>query len=459
MTKVPPQNLEAEQSVLGGLMIDPAALDRIIDVINENDFYKTAHKKIFSKIKDLKNAGKDVDLITVTAALKDSGDLDNIGGSAYIATLIDVTPSSANIESYAEIVKEKSMLRRLIEVCGEATEKAYAQEFEDTDAFLNETESKIFSVVEKGRNAELTHVKDVVKASLDRLEFLYNNKSDITGVPSGFKDLDRITAGFQPGELIIVAARPSMGKTAFVLNIAQHTVLREKKSVAFFSLEMGQEQLMMRMLGSETKVNLSDLRVGRVPDAIWPKLIEVASKFAEASLYIDDTSGISPYEIKAKARRLKSQKGLDMIVVDYLQIMDLKMKVESRERAIAEMSKNMKQLAKELHIPVVILSQLNRGVEGRNDRRPMLSDLRESGSIEQDADLVMMLYREEYYDKENTEARGKAEVIIGKHRNGGLGVVHLAWLGQYSTFANLAPQDMMPAGPPLVGTPRPFATV
>ncbi len=440
-TKLPPQNLEAEQSVLGGIMIDPNALGRVIDIIIDEDFYKAANRKIFQAVVGLTHKNQPVDLLTVTSYLRDSGELELIGGASYLATIIDQTPSSANITSYAEMIKEKSTLRKLIDICGSAVEAAYAQDFEDVDRFLNETESEVFKIAEKSKSSGLVPVSSIIKGSLDKIELLYNQKTDMTGVSSGFVDLDKFTNGFQPSDLIIIAARPSMGKTAFVLNIAQHVALREKKSVAFFSLEMSQEQVMMRMLGSEAHVNLSDLRVGRVADSVWPKLINVANKFSEAPLYIDDTSGISPYEVRAKCRRLKAQKGLDLVIVDYLQIMDLKTKVESRERAIAEISRNMKALAKELKVPVLVLSQINRGVEGRTDRRPMLSDLRESGSIEQDADIVMMIYRDEYYDRENNDNKGQAEIIIGKQRNGPVGSAKLAWLSNLSTFANLAPGD------------------
>jgi replicative DNA helicase len=443
-TKLPPQNLEAEQSVLGGIMIDPNALGRVIDVIGEADFYKAANRKIFMSVLSLTQRNQPVDLLTVTSSLRDAGDLDAIGGAAYLATIIDQTPSSANIANYAEMVKEKSTLRKLIEICGDAVEKAYDQQFEDVDKFLNETESEVFKIAEKSKSSGLVPASSLIKQSLDKIEYLYNQKSAMIGVPSGFTDLDKFTSGFQAGDLIIIAARPSMGKTAFCLNIAQHVAIREKKAVAFFSLEMSQEQVMMRMLGSEAHVNLSDLRIGRVADSVWPKLINVANKFSEAPLYIDDTSGISPYEVRAKCRRLKTQVGLDMVIVDYLQIMDLKVKVESRERAIAEISRNMKALAKELKVPVIVLSQINRGVEGRTDRRPMLSDLRESGSIEQDADIVMMIYRDEYYDRENPENKGQAEIIIGKQRNGPVGSAKLAWLSHLSTFANLSPSDGNP---------------
>ncbi len=441
MTKVPPQNLEAEQSVLGGIMVDPDALDKVVDIINENDFYKSAHKKIYLGITSLRQKNQPVDLLTITSWLRDSGDLDHIGGTSYLATIIDLTPSSANIIHYAEIVKEKSTLRRLIDTCSNIVERSYSQDFDDIDKFLNESESGVFQIAEKSKKAGLIPASLIIKASLDRIEYLYNQKAAITGLATGFTEFDKMTSGLQPGDLVIIAARPSMGKTAFALNIAQNVSLREKKSVAFFTLEMSQEQVMMRMLASEARVNLGDLRTGRVPDSFWPRLINVASKFSEAPLYIDDTSSISPYEVRAKARRLKAQKGLDLIMVDYLQIMDLKTKVESRERAVSEISRNMKALAKELSVPVVVLSQINRGVEGRNDRRPMLSDLRESGAIEQDADVVAMIYRDEYYDRDSADNKGQAEVIIGKQRNGPVGVCKVAFLGQYGTFANLAAPD------------------
>jgi replicative DNA helicase len=438
ISKLPPQNLEAEQSVLGGIMVDPEALDRIVDIINEADFYKAAHKVIFNVVMSLRQKNQPVDLLTVTSALRDSGNLDMVGGTAYIASIIDSTPSSANISYYAELVRDKATLRRLIDTCSQILERAYAQEFDEMDKFLNEAEAEVFQVAQKSKKSGLLPAGQIIKASLDKIEQLYNQKAAVTGVSTGFVDFDKMTSGLQPGDLVIIAARPSMGKTAFALNIAQHAALREKKSVAFFSLEMGREQVMMRMLASEAKVNLSDLRTGRVPDSFWPRLINVASKFSEAPLYIDDTSGISPYEVRALCRRLKAQRNIDLIMVDYLQIMDLKSKVESRERAVAEIARTMKSLARELNVPVVVLSQINRGVEGRTDRRPMLSDLRESGAIEQDADVVAMIYRDEYYDRDSQDNKGMAEVIIGKQRNGPVGVCKLAFMSQYGTFANLA---------------------
>jgi len=435
--RIPPQNLDAEQSILGGLMLDPLAYDLVSNVLTEDDFYKVAHRKIYNVIAELYAKSQPVDIITVSNLLIDRKDLDAIGGPGYLAEVMNATPTAAHIESYAKIVHEKAILRKLIHVSGEIVEKAYSESYESVEAFMDEVEGQVFNIAEKKNTTGLVGAAELIKESINRLTELAERKSDITGVATGFNELDKMTAGFQPGELIIVAARPSMGKTAFSLNIAQHVVLREKKSLAYFSVEMGKEQLMMRVLASEAKINLSDLRNGALADNAWPRLIDKASKMAEARLYIDDTSAISPFEIRAKCRRLKAQHGLDMIMIDYLQLMELKTKVESRERAVSEISKTLKSIAKELHIPVIALAQLNRGVEGRSDRRPMLSDLRESGSIEQDADVIMMIFREDYYDRDNPEIRGLSEIIIGKHRNGPVGTVKLRWESNIGRFSNL----------------------
>jgi replicative DNA helicase len=320
--------------------------------------------------------------------------------------------------------------------------------------FLDGVESEVFSVAEQRATTGLVEASDLVKASLEKLEELYNNSAAITGVPSGFEELDGMTAGFQPGEMTILAARPSMGKTALSLNIAMNAALREDKKVAYFSVEMAKESVMMRMLASEARIPMSHLRVGQLDERAWPKLIHTAAKMSEAPIFIDDTSGISPFEIRAKARRLKAKHGLDMIMIDYLQLMGLKQKMDSREREVSEISKTLKAIAKELQVPVIALAQLNRGVEGRSDRRPMLSDLRESGSIEQDADIIMMIYREDYYDRDNPEIKGVAEIIIGKQRNGPTGVVKLRWQPEYGIFSNLLQQDMGPQ-PPTPSAPPP----
>lgn len=435
--RIPPHNLEAEQSILGGLMVDPYAWDQVSSVLSENDFYKASHRKIYSAIAELQAKSQPVDIITVSNLLTDKKDIDAIGGPAYLAEVMNATPTAAHIESYAKIVQEKALLRTLIHMSGEIVEKAYEESYESVEGFLDEVEGKIFSVAEKKKTQGLVGAAELIKDSMNRLTELFENKTEFTGIRSGFTELDKLTSGFQAGEMTIIAARPSMGKTALSLNIAQNVVLREKKSLAYFSVEMGKEQLMMRMLASEARVNLSDLRIGNLSDSAWPRLIDKASKMAEARLFIDDTSGISPYEIRAKCRRLQSQHGLDMIMIDYLQLMDLKQKVESRERAVSEISKTLKAIAKELRVPVIALAQLNRGVEGRSDRRPMLSDLRESGSIEQDADVIMMLYREDYYDRDNPDVKGVSEVIIGKQRNGPTGTVRLRWEGQIGRFSNL----------------------
>jgi replicative DNA helicase len=437
--RVPPHNLDAEVSILGGLMVDPYAWDQVGGAVSEDDFYKAAHLKIFHAIQDLYVRSQPVDIITVSNYLTEKKEIDAIGGASYLAEVMNNTPTSAHIATYAKIVKEKALLRRLIHVSGEIVEKAYGDSYADVESFLDEVESQIFSIGEK-KQSGLVGAAELIKVSIDRLTELSSRPPGaVVGISSGFKGLDAMTSGFQPGEITIIAARPSMGKTAFSLNIAQHAAIRENKYVAYFSVEMAKEQMMMRMLASEARVGLGDLRNGSVNDNAWPRLIDKASKMAEANIFIDDTSGISPFEIRAKCRRLKAQHGLDMIIIDYLQLMDLKQKVESRERAVSEISRSLKALAKELEIPVIALAQLNRGVEGRSDRRPMLSDLRESGSIEQDADVIMMLYRDDYYDRDNPDAKGHAEVIIGKQRNGPTGTVKLRWEATIGRFSD--PED------------------
>ncbi|HPI39596.1 MAG TPA: replicative DNA helicase [Pseudobdellovibrionaceae bacterium] len=439
MAKLPPQNLEAEQSILGALMLEPEAFDQVGDLLVPEDFYLPVHHKTFSAIRELHQNTQAIDIITVTNLLEKRGELASIGGPDFLVSLLDKTISAANVKAYAQIVKDKSLLRRVIHTSTEIIEEAYEQDFPDVSSFIDRTEGKILKIGETKSKTGLIGSMEIVKSSIQRIEELYKQKADFTGVASGFTELDKMTYGFHPGEFTIIAARPSMGKTAFSLNIAQHVAFRLKKTVAYFSLEMGKESLMMRILSSESKVNMSDMRSGRIADSAWPNLINSASMISEAPLYIDDTSGLSPFEIRSRCRRLKSEFGLDLVMIDYLQLMDLKIKVESRERAVSEISKSLKSLSKELQIPVVALAQLNRGVEGRSDRRPMLSDLRESGSIEQDADVIMMLYRDDYYDKEDPEKQGHAEVIIGKQRNGPTGTVKLKFEAKYNRFVNAEP--------------------
>lgn len=454
--RLPPQNLEAEKSILGGLMLDQEAWDEVSELIVEEDFYKPSHRKIYSAIRELHRREMPADLLTVSNLLMERGELESVGGAAALAEMSELTPSTANIASYAKIVHEKSLLRKVIQAGQEFVDKSYAQEFESMDSFLDTLEAKIFQLAENKVANGLTDASELVKLSLEKIESLYASQMMVTGVASGFSELDDLTAGFHPGELTILAARPSMGKTALSLNIALHAALNEKKKVAYFSVEMGKEQVMVRMLASTSKIRLSDLRVGKIDDRAWPRLINTAASLSETGLFIDDTSGISPFEIRAKARRMKAQHGLDMIMIDYLQLMSMKNRMESREREVSEISKLLKSIAKELQVPVIALAQLNRGVEGRSDRRPMLSDLRESGSIEQDADVIMMIYREDYYDRDNPEIKGVAEVIIGKQRNGPTDTVKLKWVPDYGLFENLVrgPESPMPSGPPPQG-PQP----
>lgn len=458
-SRLPPQNINAEQSVLGGLMLEQDAWDHVSDLLTENDFYKPSHRTIYAALRELHRRGQPTDLVTISNFLMQTHQLDTIGGPAYLAEMMDQTPSTVNIKNYAQIVRDKSVLRKIISTGADFIDKAYGQNFADIDGFLNEVESSIFQIAEMSTSQDLVDASQLVKLSLERLEQLYANKGDVTGLSSGFFELDKITAGFQPGELIIVAARPSMGKTAFSLNLALAAGLRNKRSVAYFSVEMGKEQVMMRMLASEARISLSQLRSGNIEEHAWPKLINTAAKMSESQIFIDDTSGISPFDIRAKARRMKARHGLDLIIVDYLQLMSMKQKVESREREVSEISKLLKGLARELKIPVIALAQLNRGVEGRSDRRPLLSDLRESGSIEQDADVIMMLFREDYYDRDTPEIKGLAEVIIGKQRNGPTGVVKLRWRPEYGLFEDNIEQQTSPLPPPplLRSSPAPSA--
>lgn len=446
--RIPPQNIEAEQSILGSLMLEKEAWDQVADVISANEFYKPAHAKIYAAIDELHRKNQPVDLITVSNLLSSKGELELVGGADYLVDLVNRTISAANVQSYAKIVRDKSLLRRIIASSSSLIEKAYDEDFVDVESFLDLAEGEFYKLGETKKTEGLMSAIEVVKSSVVKIEELYKRKSDVTGVPTGFTMLDKMTSGMQPGELIIIAARPSMGKTAFSLNLAQHMALRAQKTVAYFSLEMGRDAVMMRVLASEARINMKDIRSGKIPDHVWPKLINVAGQVSDSKLYIDETSGVSPFEVRARARRLKAQVGLDCIIIDYLQLMDLKQKVDSRERAVAEISKALKSLAKELEVPILALAQLNRGVEGRSDRRPMLSDLRESGSIEQDADVIMMLYRDDYYDKDDPEKAGQAEVIIGKQRNGPTGTVKLKWEAEFGRFKDAEHEHPHPLPPP-----------
>jgi replicative DNA helicase len=439
--KVPPQNMEAEQSVLGGILLDNHSLNTVLEVLSGPDFYTEGHRKIFNAITDLSERGEPSDLITLSNILKDRKQLDQVGGMAYLASLVDSVPSAANISYYSRIVKEKAILRNLIATATEILQKTY-NAGADVDAVLDEAEHAIFEISENKIRPSFYTMKEVVKDSFRTIEKLAERKELITGVPTGFDKIDEITSGLQKSDLIIIAGRPSMGKTAFALNIAQNAALKSGIPVAVFSLEMAKEQLVFRMLASEARVDSQRLRKGFLGETDWPKLVKASSELSEAAIYIDDSPAITVLEMKAKSRRLKADAGLGLIILDYLQLMKGGAYKESREQEISEISRSLKALAKELSVPIVALSQLNRKVEDRTNRRPQMADLRESGAIEQDADVIAFIYRDEVYNKaEDNPDKGIAEIIIGKQRNGPTGTVKLAFLEKYTCFENLARPD------------------
>ncbi len=436
--KLPPQNLEAEQSILGGILLENGSINAALEIIGENDFYSEAHRKIFSVVAELADNNEPVDLITLGNALKNRSLLDAIGGVAYLASLVDNVPSAANVANYAKIVKEKAVLRGLIGSATDIINSCY-ETGSDIDEVLDKAEHSIFEISENKIRPSFHPMKDIVRDSFKAIEELFARKELITGVPTGFDKIDDMTSGLQNSDLIIIAGRPSMGKTAFALNIAQHAALETQIPVAIFSLEMSKEQLAFRMLASEARVDSQRLRKGFLGETDWPKLTGAAGRLSEAPLFIDDTPAISVLEMKAKSRRLKADQGLGLIVVDYIQLMRAGGNTNSREQEISEISRSLKALAKELRVPVIALSQLNRKVEDRPNRRPQMADLRESGAIEQDADVIAFIYRDEVYNKaDDNPDKGVAEIIIGKQRNGPTGSVKLAFLDKFTTFENLA---------------------
>ncbi|MCX7843427.1 MAG: replicative DNA helicase [Clostridia bacterium] len=433
--RLPPQNVEAEQSVLGSMLIDNDVIPAIAEVLKSEDFYREDHREIFDSILDLFNNSKPIDVITVSEQLKLRGTLDNIGGLEYLINIASAVPTTANAKHYAKIVEEKSILRRLIKASSDIVNMSY-EAAEELSFILDRAEKSVFDVLQNRNPKGFAPIKDVLFEAFNRLEELYNNKGYITGIPTGFVDLDYKTAGLQNSDLVLIAARPAMGKTSFVLNIAQYAAVHAKVPVAIFSLEMSKEQLVNRMLCSEAMVDSHRMRTGKLEDDDWEKIARALGPLSEAPIYIDDTPGLSVTEIRSKCRRLKLEKNLGLVVIDYLQLMQGRGKNENRQQEISEISRSLKILAKEINVPVVTLSQLSRAAETRTDHRPILSDLRESGAIEQDADIVMFLYRDDYYNQD-TEKKNIAEVIISKHRNGSTGTVELAWLGQFTKFANL----------------------
>ncbi len=440
--RVPPHSIESEQSVLGGLLLDNAAWDRIADFVSEDDFYRYDHRIIFQHIVKLINGSRPADVITVFEALSTSGKAEEVGGLSYLNALAQNTPSAANIRRYAEIVRDRGVLRKLITVADEISGAAFHPQGKEVKQMLDEAESKIFAIAEEGaRGAQgFQEIQPLLTQVVERIDELYSrdSNSDITGVPTGFADLDRMTSGLQPGDLVIVAGRPSMGKTAFSINIGENVAIESGLPVAVFSMEMGGTQLAMRMLGSVGRLDQHRLRTGRLVDEDWPRLTHAIQKMNDAQLYIDETPALSPIELRARSRRLARQCGkLGLIIIDYLQLMSGNGGSSSENRAteISEISRSLKGLAKELNCPVIALSQLNRSLEQRPNKRPVMSDLRESGAIEQDADVILFIYRDEVYNPDSPD-KGTAEIIIGKQRNGPIGAVRLTFLGQYTKFEN-----------------------
>ncbi len=439
--RLPPQNIEAEQCVLGGILLDNSVLPKIIEILGPDDFYKEAHAILYRALLDLFDKNEPQDLVTVHNYLKAQGQLDAVGGPAYLAELSETLPMAFNVTSYAKIVRDKAILRRLIQKTSAIAELAY-EEAGEVDDVLEAAEAAIFEISQSKINQAFAPIRGILKSSIKKLEDLYERKELITGVPTGFTELDNMTAGLQPSDLIIIAGRPSMGKTAFALNIAQYAAIEHGIPVAIFSLEMSREQLALRMLCSEAKVNAQKVRTGFLAESDWPKLIRAASHLSEARIFIDDTPALSVLEMRAKARRLKSEHNLGLVIVDYLQLMRGRHGAERREQEISEISRSLKAMAKELNVPVVALSQLNRKVEDRPNKRPQMSDLRESGAIEQDADVIAFIYRDEVYNRpkegEENPNKGIAEIIVGKQRNGPTGTIKLTFIARYSCFANLA---------------------
>ncbi|MCX8031558.1 MAG: replicative DNA helicase [Thermodesulfovibrionales bacterium] len=435
--KLPPQNIEAEQSVLGAIILDNEALPKAMEILDgSEDFYKEAHKKIYKAMLDLFEKGEPIDIITLSSYLTKNGELEKIGGIHYLSLLVNNLLTSANIKYHCKIVREKALLRNLLNTSMHIISKIYEDDL-DADEMIDYAEKKIFDIAEKRIKTSFANFKDLVKDTFRIIENLYNKKEIVTGVPSGFKDLDEKTCGFQKGDLIIIGGRPAMGKTAFALNIAQHVAINMRVPVAIFSLEMTKEQLVLRMLCSEGMVSSSNIRKGFLSKEDKSKLINAAARLAEAPIFIDDSSGITVLEIRAKARRLKLEyKDLGLIIIDYLQLMRSRGSFERREQEISDISRSLKALAKELKVPVIALSQLNRGVEQRPNKRPVLADLRESGAIEQDADVIIFLYRESAYNKNNITIKNKAEILLEKQRNGPTGVIPLTYLADYTRFVD-----------------------
>ena len=435
--KLPPHSIEAEQAVLGGLMIDNGAWDRVGDVITEDDFYRRDHRQIFRAIAKLSEAGMPCDAVTISEELAKHNELEQIGGLAYLGTLAKNTPTAANIKAYAEIVRERAILRQLISVSTEIGNSAFNPEGRDSGELLDLAERLVFQIAEKGAKHRKGYVgvKELLVKAVDRIDQLFQLDSHITGVPTGFNDFDEQTAGLQPSDLIIIAGRPSMGKTTFAMNLAENAIIKQQVPTLVFSMEMPGEQLVMRMMSSLGHIDQHKIRTGKLNDSDWPRITSTVGMLSEAPLFIDDTPALTPSDLRARARRVMREHGLGLIVIDYLQLMQSSKGGENRATEISEISRSLKALAKELNVPVVALSQLNRSLEQRPNKRPVMSDLRESGAIEQDADVIVFIYRDEVYNQDSPE-KGTAEIIIGKQRNGPIGTVRLTFNGRYTRFDN-----------------------
>ncbi len=435
VNKVMPNDTLAEQAVLGSMLADKDAVMSAVEVLKPDDFYREDHKEIYAAMFELYSLGKHIDSITLADQLKLRGTLEKVGSRQYIAMLIDNVPTTLNVENYVKIVEEKSVIRQLIKTGQEILQMGYAQT-EEVDAIIEQTEKKVFDVLQNRNTKNYSSIKEILITAFDTIENMYQNKNKVSGIESGFIDLDAKISGLNPSDLLIVAARPAMGKSSFVLNIATYVAMHQKTPVMIFSLEMSKEQMVNRILASESEIDSMKLRNADLTSEDWLKLGASSGKLSEIPLYIDDTPGLSSAELRAKCRKAKLEKDIGLVIVDYLQLMESKTKSQSRQQEISEISRSLKILAKELQVPVIALSQLSRASEARADHKPMLSDLRESGSIEQDADIVMFIHREDYYDPD-TEKKNVAEIIIAKNRSGSTGTVELAWLGQYTKFANL----------------------
>lgn len=440
--KVPPHSIEAEQSLLGGLMLDHQSWDKIADVISEPDFYRKDHRLIFAAIASLAEEANPCDVVTVSECLDNRGELESAGGLEYLASLANETPGAANARSYAKILRERSMLRSLISAGNEISGAAFTTDGRTASEIVDEAERLVFEIAESGSRGRsgFKALKHILPEAVDRIDVLHQSDGDITGIPTGYNEFDKLTAGLQPGELIVIAGRPSMGKTTLALNIAENAAIGSKVPTAIFSMEMPSQQLAFRMISSLGRVDQTHLRTGRFPDEDWSRINTAVQLMSEAPIFIDDTPGLSPTEIRARSRRLQREHGLGLIVVDYLQLMEVPGSKENRATEISEISRSLKALAKELSLPVIALSQLNRSVEQRNDKRPVMSDLRESGAIEQDADLILFIYREEVYNQD-TPRKGIADIAIAKQRNGPIGDFPLTFVGRYTKFENWVPDS------------------